>query len=182
MSQSEKTIVVIGLSTLEYLGLKEIVHQEWDGRIQFFHSMEFPFKEIETYSAFIISSDVFTLFPDVFMPRRQKTLIVCRGYDIKTKGNENGFLNVFRDELDIKEEIKILLKNIDDNKQERGELSTREIEVLRLVASGKLNKEIADSLFISVNTVITHRKNIASKLGIRSASALTTYALMNGII
>ena len=43
-------------------------------------------------------------------------------------------------------------------------------------------KEIADSLNISVNTVLTHRKNISSKLGIRSVSGLSLYAMMNGII
>ncbi|MDE6753269.1 MAG: helix-turn-helix transcriptional regulator, partial [Muribaculaceae bacterium] len=50
------------------------------------------------------------------------------------------------------------------------------------IAQGKINKEIADILCISVNTVITHRKNISSKLGIKSASGLSLYAMMNGII
>jgi DNA-binding NarL/FixJ family response regulator len=65
---------------------------------------------------------------------------------------------------------------------EKRELSSREKDVLKELASGKTNKEIADALCISVNTVITHRKNISSKLGIRSASGLSLYALMNGII
>ncbi|MBD5184180.1 MAG: response regulator transcription factor [Bacteroidales bacterium] len=63
-----------------------------------------------------------------------------------------------------------------------GELSGREKEVLKELASGKTNKEIADRLSISVNTVITHRKNISSKLGIKSVSGLSLYALMNGVI
>ncbi|MBD5328591.1 MAG: response regulator transcription factor [Bacteroides sp.] len=63
-----------------------------------------------------------------------------------------------------------------------GELSAREKEVLKELASGKTNKEIADHLSISVNTVITHRKNVSSKLGIKSVSGLSLYALMNGII
>ena len=63
-----------------------------------------------------------------------------------------------------------------------GELSQREREVLSQLASGKTNKEIADFLSISVNTVITHRKNISGKLGIKSVSGLSLYALMNGII
>ena len=61
-------------------------------------------------------------------------------------------------------------------------LSAREIEVLREIARGKTFKEIADALFISVNTVTTHRKNISTKLGIRSVSGLTVYAMMNGIV
>ncbi len=64
----------------------------------------------------------------------------------------------------------------------RQTLSSRETEVLREVAAGKTNKEIAEALCISVNTVITHRKNISSKLGIRSASGLSLYALMHGLV
>ena len=61
-------------------------------------------------------------------------------------------------------------------------LSPREIEVLSLVAQGFINKEIADRLHISLSTVITHRKNIVEKLGIRTVSALTMYAVMNGYV
>ncbi len=63
-----------------------------------------------------------------------------------------------------------------------GLLSDREIEVLRSVATGYSNKEIADKLFISINTVITHRKNITDKLGIKTIAGLTVYAIMNNII
>ncbi len=62
------------------------------------------------------------------------------------------------------------------------ELSTRERDVLRLVAMGFPNKEIADKLFISIHTVVTHRKNITEKLGIKSISGLTVFAIINGII
>ena len=61
-------------------------------------------------------------------------------------------------------------------------LSAREIEVLVLITKGLINKEIADKLNISLTTVITHRKNITEKLGIKSVSGLTIYAVMNGYI
>ena len=61
-------------------------------------------------------------------------------------------------------------------------LTAREIDVLRLIASGKINKEIAQELNISVNTVLSHRKNITAKLGIKSVSGLSFYAMMNGIV
>ena len=61
-------------------------------------------------------------------------------------------------------------------------LSPREIEVLSLVVQGFINKEISDKLNISLTTVITHRKNITEKLGMRSVSALTIYAVMNGYV
>ena len=62
------------------------------------------------------------------------------------------------------------------------EISDRERDVLRLVAQGFTNKEIADRLFISSHTVITHRKNITAKLGIKTIAGLTMYALINQII
>ncbi|MFN8208271.1 MAG: LuxR C-terminal-related transcriptional regulator [Bacteroidales bacterium] len=61
-------------------------------------------------------------------------------------------------------------------------LSDREKGVLQLLALGKSNKEIADKLSISINTVITHRKNISQKTGIRSVSGLTIYAVVNKLI
>jgi len=61
-------------------------------------------------------------------------------------------------------------------------ISDREKEVLRLVAVGLTNKEIGDKLFISSHTVITHRKNISAKLGIKTIAGLTMYALINHLI
>ena len=61
-------------------------------------------------------------------------------------------------------------------------LSPREKTILRLVSMGLTNKQIADQLFLSVHTVITHRKNISGKLGIKSVSGLTIYAIVNNII
>ena len=62
------------------------------------------------------------------------------------------------------------------------ELSEREREVIRLVAMGLSNKEIAERMFIAVNTVMTHRRNISRKLDIHAAAGLTIYAIVNGII
>ncbi|MFN8256019.1 MAG: response regulator transcription factor [Bacteroidales bacterium] len=61
-------------------------------------------------------------------------------------------------------------------------LSDREIEVLQQLAMGLSNKEIADKLNISVNTVITHRKNISHKTGIKTVSGLTIYAVVHKFI
>jgi DNA-binding CsgD family transcriptional regulator len=61
-------------------------------------------------------------------------------------------------------------------------LSNREITILKLVANGLTNKQIAERLFISLHTVTTHRKNIGNKLSIKSASGLTVYAIVNNII
>lgn len=68
----------------------------------------------------------------------------------------------------------------DKNQQE--DLSEREIEVLSQLVKGFSNKEIADKLNISIHTVISHRKNITEKTGIKSLSGLTIYAITRKII
>ncbi len=62
------------------------------------------------------------------------------------------------------------------------ELSAREKEILVCVAQGMLNKEIADRFNLSVYTVISHRKNITRKTGIKTVAGLTVYALLNNLI
>ncbi len=67
-------------------------------------------------------------------------------------------------------------------RSEGEELSQREKEILICVAKGMLNKEIADQYNISIYTVITHRKNITRKTGIKTVAGLTVYALLNNLI
>ena len=62
------------------------------------------------------------------------------------------------------------------------ELSKREMAVLVLVAKGLTNKEIADQLNVSPHTVMSHRKNIVHKTGIKSVAGLTVYAMLNNLI
>lgn len=62
------------------------------------------------------------------------------------------------------------------------ELSRRETDVLVQVARGMTNKEIADQLNVSVHTVISHRKNIMHKTGIKSVAGLTVYAILHNLI
>lgn len=69
-----------------------------------------------------------------------------------------------------------------EDEEGRGELSDREKEILVSVAQGLLNKEIADRHNISINTVITHRKNITRKTGIKTVAGLTVYAILNGLL
>ena len=68
------------------------------------------------------------------------------------------------------------------NDQNSDALSDREKDVIIALVQGMSNKEIADHLYISVNTVITHRRNIARKLQIHSPAGLTIYAIVNGLV
>lgn len=63
-----------------------------------------------------------------------------------------------------------------------GDLSSREMEVLQLIAEGKANKQAADELGISIKTVEKHRENLMSKLDIHDTAGLTRYAIATGII
>ena len=71
---------------------------------------------------------------------------------------------------------------INQNPNAQDQLSDRERDVIIAVVQGMSNKEIADHLCISVNTVITHRRNIARKLQIHSPAGLTIYAIVNNLV
>jgi DNA-binding NarL/FixJ family response regulator len=66
--------------------------------------------------------------------------------------------------------------------KEHEDLSEREKDIVRSVAKGLSNKEIADEHFISIHTVITHRRNISRKLAIHSSAGLTVYAILNKLV
>lgn len=69
-----------------------------------------------------------------------------------------------------------------NEKPESNTLSERELTILKYIALGNTNNEIAERLFISTHTVMTHRKNITRKLGIKTVSGLTVYAILNKLI
>ena len=69
-----------------------------------------------------------------------------------------------------------------EEKQATDDLSQREKEIITCVVKGMANKEIAEHLYISIHTVITHRRNIARKLQIHSPTLLTVYAIVNKLV
>ena len=100
------------------------------------------------------------------------------------------FLKNFKDTIELTDSkqkvvnkiINLLNNNEETTQNDTVELSNRETEVLVRVAKGMTNKDISEVLNISVHTVITHRKNIVKKTGIKSVSGLTVYALLNNLI
>lgn len=86
----------------------------------------------------------------------------------------------------IREKLERLVKIQEDDSEESGDeqqsLSAREKEIVICVVKGMTNREIADKLFLSTHTVITHRRNIARKLQIHSPSGLTIYAIVNKLV
>lgn len=73
-------------------------------------------------------------------------------------------------------------RNVQERKDKTEALSEREKDIVRCVAKGMSNKEIADALFLSVHTVTTHRRNISNKLQIHTAAGLTIYAISNKLL
>ena len=94
------------------------------------------------------------------------------------------YINLASSERFIVENFRLVLgeKKEDVALTDRNELTEREKEVLRLIAMGYTSQQIAERLVISPHTVVTHRKNITRKLGIKSISGLTIYAIINGIV
>ena len=98
----------------------------------------------------------------------------------------DSLLNLYMPNSEIISIIRILVaeENVksQDLNSEMYDISEREQDVLVYVANGKTNKEIAKKLNISVHTVMSHRKNIIKKTGIKSISGLTVYAMLNGLM
>lgn len=131
--------------------------------------------------AILLVSDVeFVKHADFFMANRRRVIVLAG--ESRAEGDPKTIsLN------DAPERIaavfaKAIAEAFDSGEERCTALSARETDVLKAIASGLSYKEIADRLSISVNTVVTHRKNISSKLGIRSNSGLSVYALMHGLI
>lgn len=94
-------------------------------------------------------------------------------------------LNINDDKHELINNFKKIIGFGKSNKNRGSEnqsLSKREITILKHITSGLTNQEVAEKLFLSVHTVMTHRKNITKKLGIKTVSGLTVYALLNKII
>ena len=124
-------------------------------------------------------------------------LKICRDFSnvipvaLVTSYVDTGILKQFKDVIEIndsKQKVVTKIFNLlSDNKLTQDkpdsiELSNRETDVLVALVKGLTNKEISDKLYISVHTVITHRKNIVRKTGIKSVSGLTVYALLNNLV
>jgi len=97
------------------------------------------------------------------------------------KFNFDDIIYIYNTTDSISKKINYYVSKASDVKSDT-QLSAREIEVLTMVAKGCSNKQIAGQLFISIHTVITHRKNITFKLGIKSISGLTLYAALNNLV
>ncbi|MDH6359026.1 LuxR C-terminal-related transcriptional regulator [Parabacteroides sp. PF5-9] len=97
--------------------------------------------------------------------------------------NYDEHINIYDSPDEIAHKLERLIEeHSQEETSEEQTLSAREKEIVVCVVKGMTNREIADSLFLSTHTVITHRRNIARKLQIHSASGLTIYAIVNKLV
>ena len=179
MINNYRNIAVIGFNTLVESAIKTIILQCSNINCQCMKNISM---HSDLSSAYIITPNVLIDNIDFFIPRKNRLLVISDSENTSVTESSIKTISAYCDYNLIVDAIKTLIISTEDLKIKNHELSSREIEVLKEIASGKIIKEIADSLNISVNTVLTHRKNISSKLGIRSVSGLSLYAMMNGII
>lgn len=190
MASDTIRIALIGLTILERMGLREIASLFPKVETRDFNHVGEVMSRDNVADAFVVDSEAYLLNPTFFLPRRLQTLVVMRhsrrdkaDNDVKNDETLPATIYFNSDEAEIEDAMLSIIKEANKiNNSPETQLSGREREVLRELAGGKTNKEIAETLCISINTVITHRKNISGKLGIHSVSGLSLYAVMNGII
>ncbi len=123
---------------------------------------------------------LFAGYPDVCL-----IAVLYQYVDAETLRHFDGIMDIYDEGWTIHQKIiKILESTRQENNRnaENIELSDREKDTLIALAKGLTNKEIAEKLHISTHTVISHRKNIVRKTGIKTVSGLTLYALFNNLI
>lgn len=107
------------------------------------------------------------------------------GYLLKNVGKTEltgAIKKVFNGQMVLSEEVAKIVKISRTKLEATPILTKREVEVLKLVAEGLTNQQIGEKLFISIDTVDSHRKNLHTKLGVNNTAMLVRFALENGVI
>lgn len=192
MQQNHTTprIAIIDPNTLAVLGLKSLLQNVMPiVQVDTYGSYaELESNHPEQYFHYFVSMNIVLQNRCYFTEFRYKTIVLTLSIDTNTQ--LSGF-NCLCVNVPEKQLVKSLLE-LQQRAHSHGRnlppmprqniLSDREIEVMSLIVMGYINKEIADKLNIGLPTVITHRKNIMDKLNIKSVSAMTIYAVMNGYV
>lgn len=182
-----KVIIIIHPAELLRRGLSAVLEDLHMVRIFSFSAFaEISFDEFPTATKLMLIVPVTCKFTDELL-RLRTNVADHELIGLETSKNETVRKEVFDHILPFNvsaEAVKKLAEDFFEQAEEdnNDELTNREREVLRLIALGNTNKSIAETLFISTHTVISHRKNITEKLGIKSIPGLTVYAIIQKII
>ena len=186
-------VAIIDSNTLAAVGLKQLLQNVMPiMTIDTFGTFaELEANHPDNYFHYFVAMNIVLENRAFFSAHRQKTIVLTLGIETVSQLSEFHSLCINLPEKELVHTLLILqqhahpkgqnLPPIPDALQQKV-LSDREIEVMSLIVQGYINKGIADKLNISLSTVITHRKNIMDKLGMKSVSALTIYAIMHGYV
>lgn len=139
----------------------------------------------------LIVNPAFGDFFDVTRFREETSGKKIRLIALVTSFVDASLLNKYDESISIFDDLENLSKKIagllnmtseEEDIDSQDTLSQREREIVICVVKGMTNKEIAEKLFLSIHTVITHRRNISKKLQIHSAAGLTIYAIVNKLV
>jgi DNA-binding NarL/FixJ family response regulator len=186
-------IAIIDPNTLATLGLKQLLLNMMPiVTIDTFGTLaELEANDADIYAHYFVSLDIVLANRVYFIERRRKTIVLTLSLTDSTQPSEFNTLCINQPEPQLVRQLLALEQHAHGHGQnlppipqvlQQKILSDREIEVMALIVQGLINKEIADRLNIALSTVVTHRKNIMDKLGFRSVSALTIYAVMHGYV
>ena len=186
-------IAIIDANTLATLGLKQILLTVMPiMTVDTFGSFtELEANHPEQYFHYFVSMNVVLENKPFFLAQRKKTIVLTLSLDTMSQLSEFHSLCINVPESELVRSLLMLEQHAHGHGQnlppmpkvlQQKILSDREIEVMSLIVQGFINKEIADKLNIGLSTVITHRKNIMDKLGLKSVSALTIYAVTHGYV
>ena len=186
-------IAIIDSNTLSLLGLKQLLLNVLPiMTIDTYGSFaELESNDPEQYFHYFVSMNIVISNRTFFSEHRRKTIVLTLSLNDTSQLSEFHSLCINQPEQQLVRSLLILEQHAHAGGRnlppmprvlQQKILSDREIEVMALIVQGYINKEIADQLNISLSTVITHRKNIMDKLGMKSVSALTIYAVMHGYV
>lgn len=193
MHQGRPKIAIIDPNTLAVVGLKQMLQNVMPiMTIDTFGSMtEFEANHPENYFHYFVAMNIVLENRQFFTEHRRQTIVLTLSLDGGSQLSEFHSICINVPEQQLVHSLLALQQHAHPHGKnmppmphilQQKVLTDREIEVMALIVQGLINKEIADRLNISLTTVITHRKNIMDKLGMKSVSALTIYAVMHGYV
>lgn len=190
--RSRPRVAIIHPDTLAVIGLKQLLQTAVPVmQVEGFSSLGAMLSEEDnSFFHYFVAMNVVLENCQFFLDRKVKTIVLSPvNLNVPLYGFHSLCVNVPEEEL-VRSLLRLLQEGHPHRKrlpsstqtQRQRVLSDRETEVLALIAKGLMNKEIANQLNIGLTTVITHRKNIMEKLALKSVSALTIYAVVNGYV
>ena len=186
-------IAVVDPNTLAVMGMRQMLqHVMPIMSVEAFSSFDdLLMHDADRFVHFFVAQSVVLEHRPFFLERRHKTIVTTPSMNPQTQLGSFHSVCINQPEEDLVRDLLHLVqgahsggRNLPPMPHALNDrvLSDRETEVLSLIAQGRLNKQIADQLHISLSTVVSHRKNIQEKLGMKSVSALTIYAVMHGYV